>query len=185
MGVPGHDERDFNFARKYGLGTPVVIVSNEQVDSVPDGDKLTEPILQKEDSVMVNSPGFEGAVWPDSFNRVADHMQKHGFGERQVNYRLRDWLISRQRMWGTPIPVVYCERCGMEPVHYNELPVLLPDDAEFKPTGESPLKYHHGFLKTSCPKCGGDAERETDTMDTFICSSWYYYAYVVLSLIHI
>ena len=92
---------------------------------------------------MVNSPGFEGAVWPDSFNSVADHMQKHGFGERQVNYRLRDWLISRQRMWGTPIPVVYCERCGMEPVHYNELPVLLPDDAEFKPTGESPLKYHH------------------------------------------
>jgi len=179
MGVPGHDERDFNFARKYGLGTPVVIVSNEQLDSVPDGDELTEPILQKEDSVMVNSPGFEGAVWPDSFNSVADHMQKEGFGERQVNYRLRDWLISRQRMWGTPIPVVYCESCGMQPVPYNELPVLLPDDAEFKPTGESPLKYHHGFLKTSCSKCGGDAERETDTMDTFICSSWYYYAYVV------
>jgi len=179
MGVPGHDERDFNFARKYGLATPVVIVSKEQLDFVPDGDELTEPILQKEDSVMVNSPGFEGAVWPDSFNSVADHMQKEGFGERQVNYRLRDWLISRQRMWGTPIPVVYCESCGMQPVPYNELPVLLPDDAEFKPTGESPLKYHHGFLKTSCPKCGGDAERETDTMDTFICSSWYYYAYVV------
>ncbi len=178
MGVPGHDERDFNFARKYGLGTPVVIVSKEQLDSVPDGDELTEPILQKEDSVMVNSPGFEGAVWPDSFNSVADHMQKEGFGERQVNYRLHDWLISRQRMWGTPIPVVYCESCGMQPVPYNELPVVLPDDAEFKPTGESPLKYHHGFLKTSCPKCGGDAERETDTMDTFICSSWYYYAYV-------
>ena len=138
MGVPGHDERDFNFARKYGLGTPVVIVSNEQLDSVPDGDELTEPILQKENSVMVNSPGFEGAVWPDSFNSVADHMQKHGFGQRQVNYRLRDWLISRQRMWGTPIPVVYCESCGMQPVPYNELPVLLPDDAEFKPTGESP-----------------------------------------------
>ena len=139
MGVPGHDERDFNFARKYGLGTPVVIVSNEQLDSVPDGDELTEPILQKEDSVMVNSPGFEGAVWPDSFNSVADHMQKEGFGERQVNYRLRDWLISRQRMWGTPIPVVYCESCGMMPVPYNELPVLLPDDAEFKPTGELSL----------------------------------------------
>ena len=178
MGVPGHDERDFNFARKYGLGTPVVIVSKEQLDSVPDGAELTEPILQKEDSVMVNSPGFEGAVWPDSFNRVADHMQKQGFGERQVNYRLHDWLISRQRMWGTPIPVVYCESCGILPVPYHELPILLPDDAEFKPTGESPLKYHHGFLKTSCPECGGDAERETDTMDTFICSSWYYYAYV-------
>jgi len=179
MGVPGHDERDFNFARKYGLGTPIVIVSKEQLDSVPEGAELAEPILQKEDSVMVNSPGFEGAVWPDSFNRVADHMNKGGFGERQVNYRLHDWLISRQRMWGTPIPVVYCENCGMQPVPYNELPVLLPDDAEFKPTGESPLKHHHGFLKTSCPECGGDAERETDTMDTFICSSWYYYAYVV------
>ena len=81
-------------------------------------------------------------------------------------------------MWGTPIPIVYCESCGMQPVPYEELPVVLPDDAEFKPTGESPLKYHEGFLKTKCPKCGGDAERETDTMDTFICSSWYYYAYV-------
>jgi len=104
MGVPGHDERDFNFARKYGLGTPVVIVSKDQLDSVPDGALLAEPILQKEDSVMVNSPGFEGAVWPDSFNRVADYMQKEGFGERQVNYRLRDWLISRQRMWGPLFP---------------------------------------------------------------------------------
>ncbi len=178
MGVPAHDERDFNFARKYGLATPVVIVSKDQRDSFQNGDELEEPILQKEDSVMVNSSGFEGAIWPDSFNRVANHMQKEGFGQRQVNYRLHDWLISRQRMWGTPIPVVYCESCGMQSVPYNELPVLLPDDAEFKPTGESPLKYHHGFLKTSCPECGGDAERETDTMDTFICSSWYYYAYV-------
>ena len=155
-----------------------MVVSKEKLDFVPHGDELAEPILQKEDSVMVNSSGFDGLVWPNSFNRVADHMQKEGFGERQVNYRLRDWLISRQRMWGTPIPVVYCESCGMQPVPYNELPVLLPDDAEFKPTGESPLKYHNGFLKTSCPNCGGNAERETDTMDTFICSSWYYYAYV-------
>ncbi len=178
MGVPGHDERDFNFARKYGLKTPVVVVSKEQLGLIPDGDELAEPILLKEDSVMVNSAEFDGAVWPDSFNRVADHMQKEGFGERQVNYRLHDWLISRQRMWGTPIPIVYCDSCGMQPVPYNELPVLLPDDAEFKPTGESPLKYHKEFLKTSCPECGGDAVRETDTMDTFICSSWYYYAYV-------
>ncbi|MCH2269280.1 MAG: leucine--tRNA ligase, partial [SAR324 cluster bacterium] len=178
MAVPGHDERDFHFARKYGLPTPVVIVAQEQLDSVPDGAELTEPILQKENSVMVNSPGFDGAVWPESFNRVVDHMQKNGFGERQINYRLHDWLISRQRMWGTPIPVVYCKSCGMQPVPYQELPVVLPDDAEFKPTGESPLKYHKGFLETSCPKCGGEAERETDTMDTFICSSWYYYAYV-------
>ncbi len=177
MAVPGHDERDFHFARKYDLPTPVVIVAPEQIDSVPDGAELSEPILQKENSVMVNSPGFDGAVWPESYNRVADQMEKQGFGERQINYRLHDWLISRQRMWGTPIPVVYCESCGMQPVPYEELPVVLPDDAEFKPTGESPLKYHKGFLKTACPKCGGEAERETDTMDTFICSSWYYYAY--------
>ncbi len=178
MAVPGHDERDFHFARKYDLPTPVVIVAPDQLDAVPDGADLNEPILQKENSVMVNSQNFDGAVWPESFNRVADMMQKEGFGERQVNYRLHDWLISRQRMWGTPIPIIYCESCGMQPVPYEDLPVVLPDDAEFKPTGESPLKYHEGFLKTACPKCGGAAERETDTMDTFICSSWYYYAYV-------
>ena len=178
MAVPGHDERDFHFARKYGLPTPVVIVAQQELDSVPDGADLSEPILQKEGSVMVNSQNFDGALWPESYNRVADTMQKEGFGERQVNYRLHDWLISRQRMWGTPIPIIYCESCGMQQVPYVELPVVLPDDAEFKPTGESPLKYHEGFLKTKCPKCGGDAERETDTMDTFICSSWYYYAYV-------
>ncbi|MBC8258465.1 MAG: leucine--tRNA ligase [SAR324 cluster bacterium] len=178
MAVPGHDERDFLFARKYKLPTPVVIVNSEEQNSVPDGAELSEAILQKEHSVMVNSPGFDGAVWPDSFNRVADQMEKEGFGERQINYRLHDWLISRQRMWGTPFPIVYCNSCGMQPVPYEDLPVVLPDDAEFKPTGESPLKYHQGFLKTTCPKCGGEAERETDTMDTFICSSWYYYAYV-------
>ena len=178
MAVPGHDERDFHFARKYGLPTPVVIVAQQELDSVPDGADLSEPILQKEGSVMVNSQNFDGALWPESYNRVADTMQKEGFGERQINFRLHDWLISRQRMWGTPIPIIYCESCGMQQVPYVELPVVLPDDAEFKPTGESPLKYHEGFLKTKCPKCGADAERETDTMDTFICSSWYYYAYV-------
>ena len=178
MAVPGHDERDFHFARKYGLPTPVVIVAQQDLDSVSDGADLSEPILQKEGSVMVNSQNFDGLLWPESYNRVADTMQKEGFGERQVNFRLHDWLISRQRMWGTPIPIIYCESCGMQQVPYEELPVVLPDDAEFKPTGESPLKYHEGFLKTKCPTCGGDAERETDTMDTFICSSWYYYAYV-------
>jgi leucyl-tRNA synthetase len=178
MAVPGHDERDFYFARKYELPTPVVIVAQQELDSVPEGDDLSEPVLQKEGSVMVNSQNFDGAIWPESYNRVADWMQKKGFGERQINFRLHDWLVSRQRMWGTPIPIIYCESCGMQPVPYEELPVVLPDDAEFKPTGESPLKYHEGFLKTSCPKCEGPAERETDTLDTFICSSWYYYAYV-------
>ena len=178
MAVPGHDERDFHFARKYDLPTPVVVVAQQELDSIPDGDNLSEPILLKEGSVMVNSQNFDGSLWPESYNRVADMMEKEGFGERRINFRLHDWLISRQRMWGTPIPIVYCESCGMQQVPYEELPVVLPDDAEFKPTGESPLKYHEGFLKTECPKCGADAERETDTMDTFICSSWYYYAYV-------
>ena len=178
MAVPGHDERDFHFARKYDLPTPVVVVAQQELDSIPDGDNLSEPILLKEGSVMVNSQNFDGSLWPESYNRVADMMEKEGFGERRINFRLHDWLISRQRMWGTPIPIVYCESCGMQQVPYEELPVVLPDDAEFKPTGESPLKYHEGFLKTKCPKCGADAERETDTMDTFICSSWYYYAYV-------
>ncbi|MED6340015.1 MAG: leucine--tRNA ligase [SAR324 cluster bacterium] len=178
MAVPGHDERDFHFARKYDLPTPVVVVAQQELDSIPDGDNLSEPILLKEGTVMVNSQNFDGSLWPESYNRVADMIEKEGFGERRINFRLHDWLISRQRMWGTPIPIVYCESCGMQQVPYEELPVVLPDDAEFKPTGESPLKYHEGFLKTKCPKCGADAERETDTMDTFICSSWYYYAYV-------
>ena len=178
MAVPGHDERDFHFARKYDLPTPVVVVAQQELDSIPDGDNLSEPILLKEGSVMVNSQNFDGSLWPESYNRVADMMEKEGFGERRINFRLHDWLISRQRMWGTPIPIIYCESCGMQQVPYEELPVVLPDDAEFKPTGESPLKYHEGFLKTKCPNCGADAERETDTMDTFICSSWYYYAYV-------
>jgi leucyl-tRNA synthetase len=103
---------------------------------------------------------------------------ENGKGEAAVNYRLRDWLISRQRMWGTPIPIIYCDSCGTVPVPYEDLPVLLPDDAEFRPTGESPLKYHEGFLNVDCPNCGGPAKRETDTMDTFMCSSWYPYAYV-------
>ena len=154
MAVPAHDERDFNFARKYNLPTPVVVVSMENLNYVPDGDSLNEPIIQKENSVMVNSLGFDGMVWPDSFRQVADYMEHEGFGDRQINYRLHDWLISRQRMWGTPIPIVYCEKCGTQPVPYEKLPVLLPDDAEFKPTGESPLKYHESFLKTFCPKCG-------------------------------
>jgi leucyl-tRNA synthetase len=108
---------------------------------------------------------------------VADYMTQHGIGQRRVNYRLRDWLISRQRYWGAPIPIVYCQQCGMVPVPEEQLPVLLPEDAEFRPTGESPLKYHQGFLHTTCPQCGGPAERETDTMDTFMCSSWYHMRY--------
>ena len=178
MGVPAHDQRDFAFARRYGIETPVVIVDEKHQGPVPQGAELTEATTVKEGSRMVNSPGYDGLTWPESFERVVEAMEDIGIGKRQVNYRLRDWLISRQRMWGTPIPVVHCPLCGTVPVPYEELPVVLPDDAEFKPTGESPLKDHQGFMNTECPQCGGGAQRETDTMDTFICSSWYYYAYV-------
>ena len=178
MAVPGHDERDFHFARKYDLPIKVAIMPTEKINSIPEVSDLSGAILLKENSVMVNSSEFDGLEWPESFEKIADIMEKNGFGKRQINYRLHDWLISRQRMWGTPIPVIYCKNCGMKPVPYEQLPVMLPDNAEFKPTGESPLKFHEGFLKTYCPNCGGEAERETDTMDTFICSSWYYYAYV-------
>jgi len=120
---------------------------------------------------------IENRKSPEGKEAVADYMTQHGIGQRRVNYRLRDWLISRQRYWGAPIPIVYCQQCGMVPVPEEQLPVLLPQDAEFRPTGESPLKYHQGFLHTTCPQCGGPAERETDTMDTFLCSSWYHMRY--------
>ncbi|MEC7540818.1 MAG: leucine--tRNA ligase, partial [SAR324 cluster bacterium] len=178
MGVPAHDQRDFLFARRYDIPTPVVVVPEDHDQPIPEGSQLEEALLVKEGSKMVNSNEFDGLVWPEGFDRVVQAIEDKGIGKKQVNYRLRDWLISRQRMWGTPIPVIHCNNCGTVPVPYEDLPVMLPDDAEFKPTGESPLKYHPGFLNTECPKCGGSAERETDTMDTFICSSWYYYGYV-------
>ncbi len=178
MGVPAHDQRDFLFARRYDIPTPVVVVPEDHDQPIPEGSELEEALLVKEGSKMVNSNEFDGLVWPEGFDRVVQAIEDKGIGKKQVNYRLRDWLISRQRMWGTPIPVIHCNNCGTVPVPYEDLPVMLPDDAEFKPTGESPLKYHPGFLNTECPKCGGSAERETDTMDTFICSSWYYFGYV-------
>ncbi|MEC7348109.1 MAG: leucine--tRNA ligase, partial [SAR324 cluster bacterium] len=178
MGVPAHDQRDFLFARRYDIPTPVVVVPEDHDQPIPEGSELEEALLVKEGSKMVNSNEFDGLVWPEGFDRVVQAIEDKGIGKKQINYRLRDWLISRQRMWGTPIPVIHCKNCGTVPVPYEDLPVMLPDDAEFKPTGESPLKYHPGFLNTECPKCGGSAERETDTMDTFICSSWYYYGYV-------
>jgi len=174
MAVPAHDERDFAFASKYGLPTPEVIRPADG-NSVPEGVAYTA----KDGSRMFNCPPeFEGLAWPDSFERVAAALHAKGVGEKTVNYRLRDWLISRQRMWGTPIPIIHCPKCGIVPVPYEQLPVVLPDDAVFKPTGESPLKYHEGFLHVDCPACGTPAQRETDTMDTFICSSWYFYAYL-------
>ncbi|HUJ73770.1 MAG TPA: leucine--tRNA ligase, partial [bacterium] len=177
MAVPAHDVRDGAFARRYGLPTPVAI-RPAQGQAPPVEGPQGEAYTAKDGSVMVNSGPFDGAPWPQSFDRVAQALQQMGIGKRTVNYRLRDWLISRQRMWGTPIPIIYCPQDGTVPVPYEDLPVRLPDDAVFKPTGESPLNSHPSFLNVSCPRCGGPAKRETDTMDTFICSSWYMYAYL-------
>jgi leucyl-tRNA synthetase len=173
MAVPAHDERDFAFATKYGLEIRRVITG-------PDGatGELKEAYSSKSEGEMINSGIFDGTPVDGAVDKVIAWLEQTGKGKGAVNYRLRDWLISRQRMWGAPIPIIYCEKCGTVPVPYEDLPVLLPDDAEFKPTGESPLKYHEGFRYVKCPNCGGPAERETDTMDTFMCSSWYHYAYV-------
>ena len=166
MGVPAHDQRDFDFASKYGLAVPVVI-------SPPgwEGGELGEAYLGE--GAMVNSSDFDGMPSAQAKPAIADFVEGRGWGKRAVSYRLRDWLISRQRYWGTPIPIIYCDSCGAIPVPEASLPVLLPPDAEFKPTGESPLASHKGFVNTSCPYCGGTARRETDTMDTFVDSSWY------------
>lgn len=173
MAVPAHDERDFAFARQFGLEIRRVITG-------PDGatDAIEEAYPSSDDGHMINSGHFDGTPVKGAAAKVTSWLEETGRGKGAVNYRLRDWLISRQRMWGTPIPIIYCEDCGTVPVPYEDLPVVLPDDAEFKPTGESPLRYHQGFLNVSCPRCGKSAQRETDTMDTFMCSSWYQYAYV-------
>ncbi|NLF01926.1 MAG: class I tRNA ligase family protein [Anaerolineales bacterium] len=135
-------------------------------------------LFHAERGAMIHSEAFSGTPGDCAAQQVTQWLEEQGKGEFAVNYRLRDWLISRQRYWGAPIPIVYCGQCGAVPIPYEDLPVLLPEDAEFAPTGESPLKYHAGFLNTTCPRCGGPATRETDTMDTFVCSSWYHYAYL-------
>ncbi len=171
MGVPAHDERDFEFAKKFGLGCPVVIAPADW-----DGESLEEAYL--EPGTMVNSGRFDGTPNEEGKAAVIAYAEEQGWGERKVTYRIRDWLISRQRYWGTPIPMLYCEKDGIVPVPEDQLPVVLPEDAEFSPTGESPLVKHEGFLNTTCPKCGGPARRETDTMDTFMDSNWYFVRYL-------
>jgi len=170
MAVPAHDERDFAFAQKYNLPIRVVVAP-------PDwqGAELEQAYI--EPGTMVNSGQFNGLPSEQGIEAVSDFLEKKGWGKRTVTYKLRDWLISRQRYWGAPIPMIYCPSCGIVPVPEKDLPVLLPEDAEFKPTGESPLKYHQLFVNTTCPQCGAPAKRETDTMDTFMCSSWYFLRY--------
>ncbi len=171
MAVPAHDERDFDFARRYGLPVPVVVAPAGYAGGAPTH-AHTEP------GTMVDSGPYSGLSSEVAIERLADDFEARGLGRRQVNYRLRDWLISRQRYWGTPIPIVYCDACGTVPVPDEQLPVRLPEDARFLPTGESPLKYHESFRNCACPRCGGPAQRETDTMDTFVDSSWYQYRYL-------
>ncbi|MGV8025170.1 MAG: leucine--tRNA ligase [Anaerolineaceae bacterium] len=174
MAVPAHDQRDFEFARKFGLEVRVVI----QPESMPELDGTTMLTSVPARGKMVNSGILNGTPADQAFKQAIEYVEKNGFGKSTVNYRLRDWLISRQRYWGAPIPVLYCEKCGIVPVPDEDLPVLLPDDVEWKPTGESPLKLHPTWRFTTCPQCGGKAERETDTMDTFMCSSWYHLRYL-------
>ena len=184
MSVPAHDERDFEFAQKYTLPIRQVIApivhgqQSEPVDTAPGGDQSMEmKTAFIEYGVLVNSGSWSGRLSQDAIREMSDHAAEKGFGGGAVTYRIRDWGISRQRFWGAPIPIVYCDDCGMVAVREKDLPVMLPDKAEFTGTGESPLKNVSDFVNTTCPKCGGPARRETDTMDTFVDSSWYFFRY--------
>ncbi len=174
MAVPAHDARDFEFARKYGLEVRPVI----QPEGTEPLDGGTMEAAVVENGTMINSGPLTGTPTDGAVQRVIEHLEERGTGRGAVGYRLRDWLISRQRYWGSPIPVIYCPDCGAVPVPEEDLPVLLPEDIEWRPTGESPLKLHPTWKHVGCPRCGGDAERETDTMDTFMCSSWYHLRYL-------
>ncbi len=170
MAVPAHDERDFAFARKYGLPIEVVIAP-EGWNGAPLDAAYTAP------GTMVHSKQFDGMASVEAKGAITRHIEEQGWGKASIIYRLRDWLVSRQRYWGAPIPMIYCEACGVVPVPEAELPVLLPYDVEFLPTGESPLARSEAFVNVDCPECGKPARRETDTMDTFMCSSWYFMRY--------
>jgi leucyl-tRNA synthetase len=172
MGVPGHDQRDFEFARQHGLEVRVVIE--------PPGAHVHPTEMAEawpHEGVMVNSGPFDGTPSPESIGRVTEWLEEEGKGRAATSYRLRDWLISRQRYWGPPIPIIYCPSCGEVPVPESDLPVVLPEDVDFSPHGESPLARHEGFVNVACPNCGEPARRETDTMDTFVDSSWYFLRY--------
>jgi leucyl-tRNA synthetase len=185
MAVPAHDERDFAFARKFNLQIIPVFQADPSTGSGPTPDGATMEAAFISDGVMINSGHFNGTKVNTEKGRknpsiaaMIDWLQEKGIGKETVNYRYRDWLISRQRYWGSPIPMIYCEKDGWNPVPEDQLPVTLPEDVEWKPTGESPLKLHPTWKNTTCPICGGPAERETDTMDTFMCSSWYHLRYL-------
>jgi leucyl-tRNA synthetase len=170
MGVPAHDERDFKFAKKYDLDIRTVVEADQEIKSNVD-------TAYAGDGILVNSGPYNGLSSKGAIDKISEYLKSEGLGEKSVQYRMRDWLISRQRYWGTPIPIIYCDDCGTVPVPEKDLPVLLPDDAEFKPTGESPLELHERFVNVECPSCKKPGRRETDTMDTFVDSSWYFLRY--------
>ena len=174
MAVPAHDQRDFEFARKFGLEIRVVI-QPEDIEPIC-SDEMTESVPAR--GAMVNSGELTGTSGEDAVQIVCKWMEAKNLGHAEVQYKLRDWLISRQRYWGSPIPMIHCPKCGSVPVPEEDLPVELPEDVEWKPTGESPLKLHPAWKHVKCPVCGGEAERDTDTMDTFMCSSWYHLRYL-------
>ncbi len=170
MAVPAHDTRDYEFAQKFSL--PIKIVIMPEQGEAPSNEAFTQY------GVMRESGRFDGLSSAEGIRQVAQHLEEIGKGKAAITYRLRDWLVSRQRYWGAPIPIIYCEHCGALPVPEDQLPVRLPEDVDFRPKGQSPLATSESFLHTVCPQCGGPAQREVDTMDTFVCSSWYYLRYV-------
>ena len=183
MSVPAHDERDFEFAQKYSLTIRRVIerISHAQEsivhDPLSEDQSIAMPHAFTNYGILVNSGDWSGKLSQDAIVEMSRHAEQHGFGQAAVTYRIRDWGVSRQRFWGAPVPIIYCEKCGMVPVPETDLPVRLPDHAEFTGSGESPLAGVADFVNTTCPKCGSEAKRETDTMDTFVDSSWYFFRY--------
>ena len=164
MAVPAHDERDFAFATKYGLTIREVVRGDEELPYSAAGP-------------LINSGQFDGRDNREALAEIVDWLDREGRGHRSINYRLRDWLLSRQRYWGCPIPIVHCDTCGLVPVPDDQLPVLLPDVTDYKPQGRSPLATAEDWVDTTCPRCDAPARRETDTMDTFVDSSWYFLRY--------
>jgi len=167
MAVTAHDERDYAFAKAHSLPVTQVIKAKEGETVLP----------YTEDGILINSGEFDGLCGEEARSAIASALEKAGKGCKKTNYRLRDWSVSRQRYWGAPIPIIHCKKCGAVPVPEKDLPVELPYDVEFKPTGKSPLAAHEGYMSCTCPKCGAAARRDPDTLDTFVCSSWYYLRY--------